>query len=188
MAAAFCGSCGTKLAGAFCSICGSAVGQAHQQSTGATTTQTNTPARSRSFFDSVFKPRPTGPDNWYSPDPVEQAPGNSISPELVRRWSWGGFLLPVLWPFWHGMEALGIVMVICLLPFLWPVGLGIAIYLGLKGNQLAVQGRVYGTDQEFLKVEKAWAMWGIIGVIVGVIMNILWLFMATLSAILSAGR
>lgn len=34
---------------------------------------------------------------------------------LTRRWNWGAFLLPWLWPFWHGVPWIGIVTLLCVM-------------------------------------------------------------------------
>jgi hypothetical protein len=40
--------------------------------------------------------------------------------------------------------------------------LGFAIYLGVKGGEIAVQRRLYGGVEEFQRVEGAWTTGGVI--------------------------
>jgi hypothetical protein len=99
-----------------------------------------------------------------------QAPGNAIPDELTRGWNWGAFLLPVFWVFWNANTTLRWITVgAAVLAFLssgiglgFFLGLGISIYLGLYGNRVAARDRRFSNTEEFVQVQRAWARWGIL--------------------------
>lgn len=79
-------------------------------------------------------------------------------------------MLPELWPFWHGMPWLAIAMIFCAL-FAWLglpalASLAIRIYLGIKGNEIAIQHRLFRDEADFRAVEKAWAVGGLITLVI----------------------
>lgn len=174
---AFCSICGQAASGAFCASCGSALGASEPTSAASSVSsaallQINVGGqRQGAAAAAVGAP--------VYPPPVMQAEGNSVSPYLVTRWNWGAFLLPWLWPFWHGAGWIGVVVLICsLLSFLGLpalIALGFAIYLGVKGGQIAVQRRLYGSDEQFQAVEGAWTKGGIIALIISILISILML-------------
>jgi hypothetical protein len=138
----FCGSCGTKLAGEFCAICGTRAGAS---------SLVNTVAVDRAGAQ------------------LQQLPGNNISEALVGKWNWGAFFLSPFWAFSHRLPLIGIGALLCglLSGLIFPaiMGLGIAIYLGVEGNKLAVKHRVFESEAQFILVQRAWTHWGI-GVVV----------------------
>jgi hypothetical protein len=117
--------------------------------------------------------------------PLIQAAGNSISPEVARRWNWGACFLYTLWPFFHGLPLYGIagwaLVFLSLVPKAGALfslgGIALAIYLGVKGGELAVAKRVYGADANYIAVERAWAigaLWTyIISFVLGIVVAII---------------
>ena len=107
-----------------------------------------------------------------------QAPGNAIPEQLLSRWSWGPFFLWLFWPFWNADTTHKIIAISIFvgefIPFLnfiaAPAGLAFAIYLGLKGNRLMAANRQFSSLQEFVAVQTAWARWGVILFIVGIVL------------------
>lgn len=92
--------------------------------------------------------------------------------DLARRPNWGAFLLPGLWPFWHGRPMIAILWYLVLAagvtgssPRRIALGamlaFGIAGYLFLRGNRIALTRRKYRDLDEFLRVERRWAHWGV---------------------------
>ena len=122
-----------------------------------------------------------------------QAPGNAVPEQLLNRWSWGPFFLWLFWVFWnadttHKVAALAI-FVCNFVPFVhflaWPASLVFAIYLGIKGNRLMAANRQFGSLQEFVAVQTAWARWGVIITIVWIALTLfaIMIFGAALVAI-----
>jgi hypothetical protein len=115
-----------------------------------------------------------------------QAEKRAVSDHLARRWSWGAFLLPWLWPFRHGVPWLGIVTLFCILlsPWIVPavVWVGFAVFLGIKGGEIAVRHRAYGGDDEYRKVERAWATGGVLAAIASIPVGIGLIFLGYLIA------
>jgi hypothetical protein len=110
-----------------------------------------------------------------------QAPGNAIPEEILARWSWGPFFLWLFWVWWNADQKLKIaaaVIFVCeFIPFIGFLAalaaLGLAIYLGLKGNRIMAANRPFSSVEQFVAVQTAWAKWGVIVFIVGIALGIL---------------
>ena len=76
-------------------------------------------------------------------------------PPGLGGWSWGAFLLNWIWaPFnktWIGLLAL--------VPY---VGFVVAIYLGVKGRELAWRNKRWDSVEHFNRVQRSWSKWGLI--------------------------
>jgi hypothetical protein len=113
-------------------------------------------------------------DNPYQPPQAILAdmpfsPGNNsgqgrdvVPPPGVAGWSWGAFLWNWLWAIfnktWIGLLAL--------IPY---VGFLVAIYLGVKGRELAWSNKRWDSLEEFNRVQKSWSMWGLVLVLVALV-------------------
>jgi hypothetical protein len=79
----------------------------------------------------------------------------AIVPEEIKGWNWGAFFLNWIWSVgnqvWIGLLAL----IPC-------VSLIMAIVLGIKGSEWAWQNKKWESVEQFQKVQKTWAMWGLI--------------------------
>lgn len=110
-----------------------------------------------------------------------QAAGNAIPEEILARWTWGPFFLWLFWVWWNADQKLKIaaaVIFVCeFIPFInflaALAALGLAIYLGLKGNRIMAANRQFQSTEQFIVVQTAWAKWGVIVFIVGIAMGIL---------------
>jgi hypothetical protein len=103
--------------------------------------------------------------------------------QYIGRWNWGAFLLTPFWLIRHRRRRLaaGIAAAYVLLFFLPGVGtagiLGIAIWIGRRGNEIAVTSRVYRDEAQFVAVQNAWrnrgfVVWvGLCAAIAGLIAN-----------------
>jgi hypothetical protein len=87
-----------------------------------------------------------------------QGKGTEI-PDGVRGWSWGAFLLNWIWAIgnktWIGLLAM--------IPY---VGFIMAIVLGAKGREWAWQNKEWKSVEHFQSVQKRWAFWGLILLII----------------------
>jgi hypothetical protein len=104
--------------------------------------------------------------NPYSPpqSPLDLAPvgennsgggRNIIPPPGVSRWSWGAFLLSWVWAIFN-KTWLGL---LSLTPY---VGILVAVYLGVKGRELAWRNKRWESLEYFDQVQKRWSFWGVI--------------------------
>lgn len=86
---------------------------------------------------------------------------NDGIPDGVRGWSWGAFLLNWIWAIsnrvWWGLLAI--------IPY---VGFIAAIWLGIKGRELAWKSREWESVEHFQRVQKKWSNWAV-GLTVGII-------------------
>jgi TIR domain len=90
----------------------------------------------------------------------------AIPAELLAKWSWGPFFLPLFWVWWNAdtrAKVLAVVFfVISFIPVVgWLAGFGFAVYLGVHGNQLMASNRRFRSRDEFVAVQTAWARWGL---------------------------
>jgi hypothetical protein len=87
--------------------------------------------------------------------------GHAI-PEGIKGWSWGAFLLSWIWSIgnrtWIGLLAL--------IPYL---GIVITIMLGAKGREWAWQNKRWASVEHFNRVQKRWAIWGLIVILIPLI-------------------
>ena len=77
-------------------------------------------------------------------DVNSQAPGNAVPEKLLNRWSWGGFLLPIVWPFWNSNDTWKIITAACFVLGLFSMGLPtliLSIYYGTREWQVLVMTR-----------------------------------------------
>jgi hypothetical protein len=83
-----------------------------------------------------------------------------LPPDGIKGWSWGAFLLNWIWAVfnktWIGL--------LCLLPY---IGFVAAIYLGIKGRELAWRNKRWESVEHFNQVQRKWSVWGVV-LIVGV--------------------
>lgn len=81
-------------------------------------------------------------------------------PDGVKGWSWGAFLLNWIWAIgnrtWWGLLAL--------IPY---VGFIAAIWLGIKGREMAWKNGNWDNLDHFNRVQRRWSQWGV-GLVVGV--------------------
>lgn len=95
-----------------------------------------------------------------------QAAGTKPIPEGVKGWSWGAFLLNWVWAIgnrtWWGLLAI--------IPY---VGFGVAIWLGIKGREMAWQARQWDSVEHFNRVQKKWSQWGVGLILAAAVIGIL---------------
>lgn len=141
----FCTACGAEnpADSAFCKQCGKAL-------------KADTSAPGTGF-------KPAAPPAVHQVQASARAAGSSGSddiPEGVKGWSWGAFLLSWIWAIgnrtWVGLLAL--------VPY---VGFGVAIWLGIKGREMAWKNDKWDSVEHFNRVQKKWSQWGV-GLIGGV--------------------
>lgn len=83
----------------------------------------------------------------------------SAMPIAIRKWNWGAFFLCPLWGLFNGCPN----MLFSLIPI---VGLVMAIVAGKNGNEWAWKKKSWTSVEEFNKIQRKWA---IAGVIIGLI-------------------
>lgn len=80
--------------------------------------------------------------------------GDDGLPPGVAGWSWGAFLLNWIWAIgnrtWIGLLAL--------VPY---VGFGVAIWLGIKGREMAWRAREWESVEHFNRVQRSWSRWAV---------------------------
>lgn len=88
-------------------------------------------------------------------------------PEEIKGLNWGAFLLNWIW-------GIGNQVWIALLALIPCINLFVAIYLLIKGNELAWQsGRQWESVEQFKAVQAAWTKWGLIILVLSIVLNII---------------
>ena len=77
----------------------------------------------------------------------------------VQRWNWGAFFLSWIWAFAHRLPVWGIIGLVA--QFVPLAGWAVAIYLGVKGGELAWRERPFRSLAEFQATERVWGWWGV---------------------------
>lgn len=90
----------------------------------------------------------------------------SAIPAEIKGWNWGAFLLSWIWAIGNGVW----VGLLALIP---GIGLIVAIYLGIQGNELAWQKRQWKSPAQFKATQKVWTTWGVAILVVGIALWIL---------------
>ena len=93
------------------------------------------------------------------------------SDPFLQKWNWGAFLLSWIWAFGHGLALWGVIgLVGAFIPGIGGlVALGVAIYLGIKGNNLAWETGKYSSIEVLKETEQKWTKWAIILFFVGLV-------------------
>lgn len=91
-----------------------------------------------------------------------QGPGAAV-PAEIQGWNWGAFLLNWIWGIGNSVW----IALLCFIPF---VNLVVAIYLGLKGSELAWQSKQWASVEQFQSVQKKWALAGAILVVASLLL------------------
>ena len=110
--------------------------------------------------------------------------GMPVSPggaQDIRGFNFGAFALTTIWSFGNGQVGMGLLLVLIYImlyigfPFLLPImgagaglvifallilRIGIAIYMGVKGNEKAWAARQHASVEQFKKTQLVWAIVG----------------------------
>lgn len=145
----FCSNCGAGLAPAasYCAACGGKVGR-----DASTVIQPELVSLEKSLAD-LPPPLPPAKSSTDMPPPLPPKTPADI-PAGVKGWSWGAFLLNWIWAIgnrtWIGLLAL--------VPYL---GLIVAIWLGIKGREMAWKNKEWNSVEHFDRVQKKWSRWAV---------------------------
>ncbi|MGB3623226.1 hypothetical protein FT643_16990 [Ketobacter sp. MCCC 1A13808] len=104
-------------------------------------------------------------------DRVEDAINNSGMkqdeiPEGVKGWSWGAFFLNWIW----GIFNKSYISLLALIPY---VGFVVAIYLGIKGRELAWKNKQWDSIEHFNSVQRKWSVWAVCLMVIPAVLGIL---------------
>jgi hypothetical protein len=91
---------------------------------------------------------------------------NGPMPAELHGWNWGAFCLSWLWGITNGTY-------ISLLSLIPAANVIMMFVLGAKGNEWAWQNRKFESVAQFKAVQKAWTIWGLVILGLGILMTIL---------------
>lgn len=98
--------------------------------------------------------------------------------DKIKGWNWGAFLLTWIWGVSHRVW-------ISLLALIPGVNLIMAVYLGIKGNELAWQRNRYFSIHEFFQIQKLWIRWSLAIYLIACAFLFAWLIATAYSVHLS---
>jgi hypothetical protein len=110
----------------------------------------------------MYKPAPLEPT---LADPRSGLGDASVIPPEIVGWNWGAFGLPKIWGIYHNVW-------ICLLTLIPVVNIVVAIYMGVKGNELAWRKNKWTSVEDFKQKQAAWRVWGIVGFILSILFGL----------------
>ena len=105
--------------------------------------------------------------------PVPNTSGQGVAavvPDEIKKWSWAAFLMHFIW-------GIGNKTYIALLTLIPVVGIVMVFILGAKGNEWAWRNKQWSSIEEFKRVQKIWVWVGLGLLIVGFILNVLFLIL-----------
>lgn len=90
----------------------------------------------------------------------------STLPPQLTGWNWGAFFLNWIW----GIGNNTYIAFLCLIPF---VNFVMIFILGAKGNEWAWQNKKWESIDHFKRVQKLWAIWGLVLFLLGILLSVL---------------
>jgi len=173
----------------FCSQCGTEVKAEEQPAEASTPAPPEAPSEAQSQA-----PPPTQPVEASPAESVSQvawvAPTAQVTPvadPFLEKWNWGAFLLSWIWALGHGQILVGIlILVVGILPVIGTlVDLGLVIYLGIKGNELAWNSGRFASIEQLKETERVWTKWAVILLIIGLVLFVLSMVVGVIALISS---
>lgn len=106
-----------------------------------------------------------------------QGTSAAVPPE-VKGWNWGAFFLTFIWGLAHRVW-ISLLALLSFIPYIGTfIALGIAIFLGVKGNELAWQAKHWESVQKFKETQKKWAIAGFVVFVIVLVLSFTFGFMA----------
>jgi hypothetical protein len=113
-----------------------------------------------------YSPPKASLDQAYSGENNSGGGADITPPDGVKGWSWGAFCLSWIWAVsnktWIGL--------LCLVPY---VGILMALYLGIRGRELAWRNKRWDSVEQFNQVQKRWSFWGVVIVVGATLLGII---------------
>lgn len=100
------------------------------------------------------------------------------TPSILNTWNWGAFCLSWIWSVCNGIYWPLVMIAFNFIPYIGVLcSLGICIYLGLKGNEMAwVKAKQKGTDvYSFENTQGTWNMVGLVLISISILSSLLYI-------------
>jgi hypothetical protein len=104
----------------------------------------------------------------------------SIVPPEVKGWNWGAFLLSWIWGIGNSTWIAFLVFV-PFINFVW------IFVLGAMGNEWAWKNKRWTSVEDFHRVQRKWAMWGVILFCIAIAFAVLMVVLTVIIAMSTAG-
>lgn len=85
----------------------------------------------------------------------------NLLPEL-KKFNWGAFFLPWIWGIFNKTFITLIALLVQFIPIINFFGIFLCIWFGIKGNEWALKNKEWKSVEHFQKVQKRWAIGGLI--------------------------
>jgi hypothetical protein len=97
----------------------------------------------------------------------------SDMPAEIKGWNWGAFFLNWIWGIGNRVWLALLTLVLAFIPVVGTLGVIVMmVVLGLKGSEWAWKSRSWESVEQFKKVQKTWAIWGLIIFILSLLLMI----------------
>jgi|GEM_PF-2701126 hypothetical protein len=97
---------------------------------------------------------------------------NGPFPAELNRWNWGAFLLNWIWALGNQVW-IGLLVLLAFIPVIGGIiSLVVTIMLGIKGNEWAWNAKKWDSVEHFKAVQKKWAKWGVILLIISFVLAV----------------
>ena len=104
----------------------------------------------------------------------------SVVPAEVKGWNWGAFLLSWIWGIGNSTWIAFLVFV-PFINFIW------IFVLGAMGNEWAWKNRRWTSVEDFHRVQRKWALWGVIITCVAIVFGVLMVGLISMAVIAGSG-
>jgi hypothetical protein len=109
-----------------------------------------------------------------------QKSGMVPPPICNYKWHWGAFGANWIWCFAHGLIGWGVaLMFLHLIPLFALIA---SVYLGSVGHQQAWRNRRYASVDQYIRTERVWTIWGVIGFCIYLLIFVLYLLLVIAAA------
>ena len=96
---------------------------------------------------------------------------NGPMPAELKGFNWGAFLLGWIWGVGHSVWIALVLLAVNFIPIIGTLFyFAGAIYLGVKGNELAWKNGHYASVEDFRKRERVWAIVGAVIFVLGILL------------------
>lgn len=101
--------------------------------------------------------------------------GEKRTPSILRKWNWAAFLLSWVWGLFNGVYWPVVLVLVNMIPNVgWALALAGCIFLGIRGNKLAWNGRKkWQNANEFEIMQRKWSMAALILLGIAIVVEIL---------------
>jgi uncharacterized protein YqgC (DUF456 family) len=97
---------------------------------------------------------------------------DTIVPDEIKGWSWGGFCLNWIWAIFNN-TWIGLIVLLTYFAGLPVIGFIVSIVLGVKGREWAWKNKKWQSVEHFNSVQRKWSIASLIAFILSMVVGII---------------